>query len=155
MALVDVVSFGILDFSGNRKSFPIYIPATATLAQANAWIAAGAPILDALIDGLIQDVSITLAGTLPGGLKTSAVAGNTVHEGALWAWDAASTNFEYGDFMPSVANANFVNDEVDFGNADVTDWIAQMISSGAGTEATDRYGNDLTAYLRGRRAFRK
>lgn len=155
MALVSIISFGITDFAGKRKSFPIYVPATATLAQMQAWATAGAPILDALIDGKIDDVSFTLAGTLPGGLKADAVSGNTVREGALWAWDAATTDFEYGDYMPSAANADFVGDTLDDTNTDVTDWIAQMTASGAGTEATDRYGNDITAYIRGRRTFRK
>ncbi len=155
MALVDVVSFGLLDFAGNRKSFPVYIPNTATLAQAQAWITAGAPILDALVDAAIESVSITLAGTLPGGLKGSPVSGNTVHEGALWAWDAAATNYEYGDYMPSVANGQFNLDDLDLTSTDVTDWIAQMTSSGAGTEATDRYANDITGFIRGRRRFRK
>jgi hypothetical protein len=155
MALVSVISFGVTDFAGARKSFPIYVPAATTLAQAQAWITAGAPILDALIDGKIDDVSITLTGTLPGGLKSSAVSGNTVREGALWAWDPAGTDFEYGDYMPSAANADFVGDVLDDTNTDVTDWIAQMTASGAGTEATDRYGNDIVSYIRGRRTFRK
>lgn len=155
MALVDVVSFGILDFAGAAKSFPIYVPASATLTQIQAWVTAGAPILDALIDGQIETASVTLALTLPGGLKGSPVSGNTVREGGLWAWDAAGTDFEYGNYMPSQANATFVNNEVDLTNTDVTDWIAQMTGSGAGTDATDRYANDLTALLRARRTFRK
>lgn len=155
MATVNIISFRILDFAGNRKSFPIYVPSSATLTQMQAWVTAGAPILDALIDGQIEEVSFTLAATLPGGLKGSPVSGNTVREGALWAWDPAGTDFEYGDYMPSVANVNFVADTLDDTNTDVTDWIAQMTASGAGTEATDRYANDIVSYIRGRRTFRK
>lgn len=155
MATVNIISFGILDFAGARKSFPIYVPSTATLTQMQAWVTAGAPLLDALIDGKIEDVSVTLSATLPGGLKTDPVDGNTVHEGGLWAWDAAGTDYEYGDYMPSVANANFSGNTLDEGVSEVTDWIAQMTASGAGTEATDRYANDITGYIRGSRRFRK
>lgn len=155
MANVNIISFGVLDFAGNRKAFPVYVPESATLTQMQAWITAGAPILDALIDGKIEDVSVTLQATLPSGLKTDPVSGNTVHEGALFSWDAAGTTYEYGDYMPSAANADFNGNDVDMTNTDVTDWIAQMTASGAGTEATDRYANDIVSLIRGRRRFRK
>jgi len=157
MALVSVASIGIVDSSGNRKTLPVYFPATNTLAEIQTEINSLVPLLDTAIAGKIADASVTLALTLPAGLKANAVGGdNTVHEGALLTYDAANTAFSYSLFIPSFLNGLFEGDTVSLTNlAGAAEALIGEIEDGGDAAATDRQGNDLTAYISGRRAFRK
>lgn len=157
MALVSVASIGIIDSSGNRKTLPLYFPATNTLAEIQTEINAFVPLLDTCISGKVADASVTLALTLPGGLKANATGGdNTVHEGALLTFDAANTAFAYSMYIPSFLEALFTGDTVSLTNsAGAAEALISEIEDGGDAAITDRNANDLTAYTVGRRAFRK
>lgn len=156
MALVDIVSFGILDFTGGRKTLPIYFADPITLTQADDFISAGAPLLDALIDGQIIDAVLTLSRSLPGGLKTSPVAGNTAREGALLSIEAAGTVYTFDSYVPSVSNSHFIGNLLNDTDTAVTDWYTEMTGPGGGQpDPTDKNANDLTTVRKAVRAFRK
>lgn len=156
MALVDVVSFGLKDFTGSRKTLPWYVPSGSTLAQLQAMVDVFAPDIDAVVDSQITDVLVTLALTLPGGLKSSPVAGNTVREGALLTAEAASTIYSFDIFVPSFANGKFTGNLVNDADTDVAALYTVITGPGVGyNPPTDKDGNDLTAISKGVRTFRK
>jgi len=149
MALVHTIGVSIQDASGNKKSMAIYVPATLSLATVQTEMNTFLPAIDAAIDGKIVDSAVTIALSLPGGMKTAADAGNTVHEGALLRYSAASTAFEFGLYVPSWCNSGFT------GDTPVTTGVWATAEGAPIIFASDRQANALTAYLGGRRAFRK
>jgi len=149
MALVHTIGIGIQDYAGDRKSMAIYVPATLSLATVQTDLNTYLPLVDAAIDGKIVDAEITMALSLPGGMKGSAATGNTVHEGALGRYSAAATAFTYGQYVPSWSNAGFS------GNTPLTTGAYGAAENGLFAFASDRDGNLLVAYLSGKRAFRK
>lgn len=156
MGLVSIISFGIKDFTNGRKTLPIYFDSALTLTQAQAYVTTGAPLLDALIDGQIIDATVTLSLTLPGGIKSSPTAGNTVREGALLSIEAASTVYVFDSYIPSVDNSHFIGNVLDDTDTAVTDWYTQMTGPGGGQpDPTDKNANDLTSVTKAVRAFRK
>jgi hypothetical protein len=149
MGLVHTVGVGILDYTGVKKSMAIYVPATVALATVQTEMNTFLPAIDAVIDGKIEDAQITIGLTLPGGMKGSAAAGNTVREGALLKYNAAATAFTFGLYVPSWANAGFA------GNTPLTSGIYATAEGALVIFGSDRDANAITAYLSGKRAFRK
>lgn len=148
MALTNIISYGVRDYTGDRKSIPYFIPSGGTISGAQGLVDVTAPLLDLALDAKIEDVSLLLALDLPGGLKSSAVVGNTVHEGADIAYSAEDTIYRWTTYYPSWKNTGFtgnvVNNTGAFANV-ITD-LNQFL---------DKFGNALETYLEGRRAFRK
>lgn len=156
MALVNSISFQITDYAGDVKSMPIYFPATATIADLNEFVTDFSPLLDAAIDGKITGAEITLQATLPGGLKADPVNGNMVREGALLSYTAAATTFKFSLYVPTWENAGFASNAV-LATGDYAA-VEDALVAGAVDDApfpSDRYANDLTAYVGGVRTFRK
>lgn len=149
MALVHTVGIGILDYVGSKKSMTLYVPATVSIATLQTELNTYLPAIDAAIDGQIVDAQVTLGLTLPGGMKGSAVTGNTVREGALEGYDAAATAFKFSYYVPSWKNAGFAGNDVLNTGVYATANGAPIIF------ASDRDGNALTAFISGRRTFRK
>lgn len=149
MALVHTIGVGVLDYTGKNKSIAIYCPATVPLATVQTDLNTYLPLIDAAIDGKITDAQVTIGLSLPGGLKGAAVAGNTVREGALDGYSAASTAFKFSYFIPSWANAGFA------GNAVLNTGAYGAANAAILAFGSDRDGNLLTAFISGRRTFRK
>lgn len=157
MANVSIISYGLVDSSGGRKTFPIYIAASASDAQIQQFIVDFTPDLDAAIDAKISDVSVTKVYSLPVGLKGAAISGNTVREGALLSYDADNTTYRFSHYVPSWRNAGFSGNTVNNTGAYAT-LIADLAdgpASGADIDPSDRDANDLVSYIGGERAFRK
>lgn len=156
MALTNLLSVQITDADGKVKTMPIYFPAATTLAELQDYADAMLPALDAVIDGQITQATVTLQLTLVGGLKSAAVDGNRVREGALLRYPADNTIYKHSIFVPSWENAGFAGDVVLETGAYAT--FQATISAGGGdpvVEPTDEYGNDLNALINGERRFRK
>lgn len=157
MGLITTLSFGIVDYSGKRKTIPLRFPAATSEADLQDAVDDLSPLIDAVIDGKIVDVYVTKALVLPGGLKAAAINGNRCREGALLKFDAASTNYQYDLFIPSWENAGFTGDTVldtgDYGALQLA--LVQGGNLGAGVDPSDEYGNDLLTFLGGERTFRK
>lgn len=156
MALVHVVSIGIKDADGDSKRVPLYVPATLTLTDIQAFANGAMTVLDAAIEGAITDALVTLALTMPGGLRAAPLAGSEAQKGALLTFDAANTNYNHSIFVPTWAEAGFAGNDVV--NSGVYNAVIAGIVSGLGagnTQSTDRYANDLSAYLKGEKRFRK
>lgn len=153
----NILSISIQDHSGNTKSLPLFFDDTTTLAELQAYATDFLPALDAVIDGKIVGATVELGITLPGGLKSSAVDGNTVHEGANLTYSAEGTEYAHTIYVPTWVNAGFAGDTplTTGGYATVQGDLAGQVPESTGVESTDKYGNDLSTYIRGKRAFRK
>lgn len=156
MAEVNLLSIEVRDYVGGTKTIPLYFPATATLAQMQAFADDFLPKLSPTIDAYIVSASVTLQLTLPSGLDTTADTGNTVHEGALLAFDADDTAYRFSTYIPSWKNAGFAGDEVTNTGAYAT--LITDILTGEGDPAvapSDKNANDLATFIAGKRVFRK
>lgn len=155
MAVVSVLSYSIVDDDGNAKSMPIYIPSGATIANIQAFSDAMAPLLDDVIDGVIGYVTLSIGLTLPGGLKSSPVAGSNVQEGALISFDVASSNYRHSIFVPAWAQTFFSGAQVTLEDTEPGLFATQMVSGSNSIAPSDRAGLDLTSVLDGIKRFRK
>jgi len=153
MAVVSVLSYQITDADGNKKSLPIYVPASVTLANLQAYSDATVALLDDAIDGQVTDITALVGLTTPGGLKSEPVAGSNVQEGALLSFGLASSNYTFGMFVPAWAESNFTGTEVIDENVD--DFIAQIVTGSNSTAPTSREGLDIDSYISGEKRFRK
>jgi len=157
MATVNTVSYHLKDKTGNAKSMPIYFPTGLSVANIQAGADAIATALDAVSDAVIESYSVELQLTKAGGLKT--VAGDAVaREGALLGYAAAGTAYQFSVFVPAWLEAGFVNN--DALTSTVFGTFEQLLVTGGGTGGallvpSDRYANDLTSFLEGKRRFRK
>lgn len=153
MAVVSVLSYQFTDADGNKKTLPVYVPASATLANLQAFSDALAALLDDHTDAQITAISATVGLTTPGGLKSEPVAGSNVQEGALLSFGLAASNYTHGMFIPGFAQADFTGSEVDDEN--ITDLIAQIVTGSNSVAPTSREGLDIDAYVDGKKRFRK
>lgn len=153
MALVDVVSFRLIDADGDSKTLPVYIPSGDTLANITTFAQAVGAALDDASGCLLDAISVTANIALPGGIKSAAVAGSEVQKGALLSFDAANTNYKQSYYVPGWLDAGFSGNAVD--NTGVYAAFIALLVTTAGIDATDRDGNDLTAYISGVKKFRK
>lgn len=155
MAVVSVLSYSILDADGNVKSMPIYIPAGATVANIQLFSDALAPILDDVLDGKIDGVTLSIGLTLPGGLKITPVANSNVQEGALLGFDVAASNYKHSIFVPAWATGFFTGNEVDTVATEVGALATQLVTGSNSIAPSDRAGLDLVALTDGKKRFRK
>jgi len=150
MALVNVLSIGITDFTGKRKTIALFTPATLSVANLQTLSDNLLPDLDAVIDGQITDVSVQLALTVVSGLKAEPVEGNTVREGANLTYTVENSDYAYSAYIPSWENAGFE------GNVVLTSGVYGTLEDDFTTlSVSDRDANALTAFIKGVRTFRK
>lgn len=153
---VYLISVAIVDATGDRKTAQVYIdPGTATLAQLTTWAQGLASVLDAVSDGAIQDINLSLSIPLPGGLDDTPVAGTDIQRGALFGFDAANTAYRHSVWVPAFADGSFSGDVVDEANAGVQAFEDYLTTTVNTIRASDKYGNHLNAEISGVKSFRK
>ena len=111
MALKPVrVSATIVDEWGIEASTAMYANAddTATIAAMDVELGSWLVALDALTDGYIKDARLTVFPTLPGGIKTAAVAGGRVEQTGLLGFLATGSQKRYSASIPALANGGTV-----------------------------------------------
>lgn len=145
-----VVSIGIVDFAGERKTLPLFFPTEDSVAAIQGKMDTLLPLLDAVIDGKVADVSVQLNLSVVAGLKGAAVSGNTVHEGANLQYDVTASDYIHTPYVPTWENAGFAGPSV------LTSTVYGAFETGIITAgATDKNGLALSAFIAGKRAFRK
>jgi hypothetical protein len=155
MANVHLLSVRILDDDGTVGHVNLFLPATLSLSDVQTFVNTFLPHLDTITGGKIDGVSVSLALTLPGGLKASAIADHPIQWGVNWSWDVANTPYRYTMHIPAVDQGILVGDEVDVGIGYVGAFIVDMIDGVTGNQPCDRFGNDISGYLATAVSFRK
>jgi hypothetical protein len=136
---------------------PWFAPATASEAQLQAGIDLLAPVLDAVNDGVIADITITKPMTLPAGLKANPNANSEVQKGALLDFSVLLTTRGFGLWVPAWLPAQFAADvpittPASLGEAFINAYLAGDDST---WEPTNEYGLALNAFRSGEKRFRK
>ena len=153
---VYLASVAITDSTGDRKTCQVYFdPGTATLAQITTWLQNLASVIDAVTDGVIQEINLSLNITLPGGLDTTAVAGTDIQRGALFGFDAENTQYRHSVWVPAFSEGSFSGDIVDEANAGVQAFEDYLTTTVNTIRASNKYGDHLTAEISGEKSFRK
>jgi hypothetical protein len=103
-------SFQIQDYNPTTRSVAVpFSTSTGLLADMELALAALAPLLDAVVGGVIAKSQIVIPATLPGGLKSTAVAGINNSLCGLIDWINASNTDKYGVVYPGWYTANAGN----------------------------------------------
>lgn len=147
-----------IETSDGRKSVPVFLPNATTLVQAQGFMTGFAPLVNAITGGVIVGAEVSFPLTLPGGLRTTADAGATVHRGGLFGYDNPSP-YKWSQYIPSLTPTLFIGDLVNVGDTDVGAYITAMESgidvSGTFIQPTNQYDDDLTTQVTAAEAFRK
>lgn len=164
-----IVSVGVRDGSGgkkDKKSTPYFFErGTLTLAQIEFIAQNVALKQDAVIDGVIENITFEVAADLPAGLKTVPIAQSEVEKGALFSLNAADTRYAHEEFVPTFTPSKFSGDDVLLTAVGVSAYVSMLtlgltdvpvLPSGVVTvRPTDKYGNALTGLRKATKRFRK
>lgn len=153
MAAITELSYKIIGDQGDTKTLVINFPATVTLAQVISFNTAFAPLLDAVIDGVIMSAKVRQTLTLPGGLRTTPVATSDVHEGALLTFDVANTDFAFSHYIPTWRD--YSDDQVNLAGTGVSAFISELEDGDGTISPSDRYANDLVTNTAATKVNRK
>jgi hypothetical protein len=155
MANVNLLSFTLRDIVGNTGNVVIPVPIGLTLAQYQTFVTDQAAKLDDITGALVESANLSMALTLPAGLKAGAVASHYIGVGANMAYDAANTPYRFTVRIPAVLLSKVVGEAVDGADADVTVFNLNMTVGDGTVSPSDKYGNDLLSFLGGNLTFRK
>jgi hypothetical protein len=112
MAAVDIVSFKVIDAFGATRNIPIAVASGATLANLQAWSQAVELALDAVMDGYVMDIVVSLTLPLNAGKKTATTGGNRVGTGARLTYDVTDSDYSDSIFVPTWEDAGFSGEAV-------------------------------------------
>lgn len=148
------------DADGDQASLPLYVTyddATATLSSLAAYMAARVADLDAITDAQIVKQSLLLQNALPGGIKTSPVAGSDVERTGLITFNLLTPSGKaYGMDIPGFKSSKFSGDAINLADADVSTWTTNMIStSGTMKHLNDLWSSVFSTVRKGVKSFRK
>lgn len=123
------------DGAGRKAIQRIHIPSDTTIAEAEAWFDLIIAEIDGFTDCVCVGASISVDLSLPGGLKSSAVADSKVENGALFTFLCAGSYYTRTR-VPGIADDAMVDNSttVDTSDVDVAAFLTYMIT-GDGTVA--------------------
>jgi hypothetical protein len=152
---VHLISAKLVDDGNKRGTVKVFVPATLTLAQVQAYVSAMLPNLDVVTGAKIVGAAVNLALTLPGGLKANAIADHPISWGSNWSFAVNGSNYRHTIHVPAIDQA-FVDLETLLANDPlVAPWKADIVTGDGTVAPTDEYGNDITSFLGGEISFRK
>lgn len=155
MALVNMISYSLLDIKGTRGQVQVFVPTTATVAQIQTFSDLFAAALDDVTGARIMSASVALALTLPGGIKGTATQDALMQTGINIAFDAANTGYRHTAHVGALLPTLMTDGEIDdVGN--VIDALSTLFTAGDTTVLpTDAYANDLVTELSRVLSFRR
>lgn len=149
-----LLSVKVGDDAGKSKTVPVFFTSSVTPANIQSFATAYLPLLDAVIDGVIESASLTLDITVPGGIKTTPVVDSTVRRGAVESF-ATPGRFDWSLYVPSFSLTKITGGNIDISDADVVAFNAAYVTGAGGFTPSNGLGLDLTAFLRAMETFRK
>lgn len=153
---VNLLSYTLMDDAGKPGNVSVYFPNAVSLADILAFNTAFAPLLDEVTAARIASASVSLAATLPGGLKAAALADAFISQGANLGFAAQGTEYRHSLRVPALRDALIVGGAVDTTAAGPVDDVVQAVITGVGgATPSDRYSNDITALISASLTFRK
>ena len=152
---INLISVQIIDDAGRSDSVLISVPDTTTLAEIQAWLDTNATYIDGITGGKLNKASVSLALTLPAGLKSQPLTDHPVQWGANFGFSANGTNYRHTVRVPAIAQTMVTAGAVDTSGASAQGFIGAMVSGSDGVLPTDRYENDLNGFIEASPTFRK
>lgn len=154
----NAVAFRIKDAETDTResSMAIYLPTGLTIAQYQAWVDAVAPEVDALTDGEITSVELTLTLTLPAGLKPSPVAGSLNERGGLITFDTTGPRAD-SVRIPAFNRTIMPGAEFSLTDTDVAAFITRLTTATTAANIRPRTSQDyqFEAARKGVKSLRK
>lgn len=150
------VLFTIRDAKDARSLVEFYLPDATTIADAQTWITAAAPLLNALITGAIERVGVCLSAALPGGLRASPLANSDVEEGAKFIFNSTG-GYQTSVRIPTFDETHMVagSTQVDTTAGPVASFVAGMTAGLSLIEPTDYRGADIVSLRSARESFQR
>ena len=149
-----LLSIKVGDDAGASKTVPVFFTPSVTPANIQTFLTAFAPLLNDVIDGIIESASLTLDLTVPGGLRTTPVVDSTVRRGAVESF-ANPSRFAWSLYVPTFSLTKITGGNIDVADADVVAFNAAYVTGAGGFTPSNGGGLDLTALLHAAEAFRK
>jgi len=149
-----LLSIKVGDDAGKSKNVPVYFTSSVTPANIQTFATAFIPLLDAVIDGVVESASLTLDITVPGGIKTTPVVDSTVRRGAVESFGTPG-RFDWSLYVPSFSLAMIVGGNINIADADVVAFNAAYVTGAGGFTPSNGLGLDLTALRHAAESFRK
>lgn len=149
-----LLSVKVVDDAGKSKTVPVFFTSSVTPANIQTFATDFIPLLDATIDGMITEATVTLDITVPGGIKASPVVDSTVRRGAVESF-ANPSRFNWSLYIPSFSLALITGGNIDITDAAVIALNAAYVTGAGGFTPSNGLGLDLTAFLRAAESFRK
>lgn len=149
-----LLSVKIVDDSGKSKNLPFFFTNSVTPANIQSFATAALPLLDGVIDGVIESASIATDITVPSGLKATPVTDSTVRRGGVFSF-SNPTRFNWSLYVPSLSLTKIISGAIDTEDADMVAFVAAYVTGAGGFTPSNGYGLDLTGLVAAREAFRK
>jgi hypothetical protein len=151
------ISVQILDSLGVTASAPYYVQFDDSEAAADIDTAAAAILtdLDAVTDGQIVAASLVYSIPLPGGLKSSPVAGSEVERGGLFNFSQDGIKYKFGVLVPAFKTSLIVNGKINLAATAVSTFLAIWTAIGGDLVPVSTAGRLLEVFKDALVVFRK
>jgi hypothetical protein len=155
MATTDFISYSLIDHKGDVGQVLIFVPTGGTVAQLQALSNFIVAELDDVTGCQVQSATVNLGLTLPGTLKGAPISNLDKEVGANYAFDAANTPYRSTIRIPAVPSGQRVGELIDDTDTDVQAFYNAIVNGDGTLSPSDRYANDLSAFIQGVVTFRK
>jgi hypothetical protein len=139
---------------GKPKATLVHLPSTTTLAAATTFAQSFTSLLEDVSDAYVAEAAVTFLLDISGQTKAAPDGATRSGDGARFLFDAAG-RYGHGIWVPAFKPALLSDVDVLTDEQVVIDFIAAYVSGLGGTLPTDGHGEDLTAFLKARFAWRK
>lgn len=157
---ISLISWTIRDADGDKDTVTMYFDGTGKdIADYQSYVTVVTPLIEAVVDGVIESASVSVGVTLPGGGKTDPVAGSEVQKGGLLQFSATGTPYTHSIRIPSMKPSLFSGDSVVTGTPPVSTLVTAIVdgdsTSGTLVNPTNKYAMDISGLKAGAKSFRK
>lgn len=148
-----LLSFRMVGNNGKPKTVPIWLGAATTLAEALAYAQAFVGPVEDLSDAYVQRAVVEFPLDISGQTKGAPDGDSYTHDGGRFTHDTVG-RYAHGTWIPAIKPAYLADTEI------IDDLVVSAVEAAlrvglGGLAPTDGNGNDLTALLSKKRAYRK
>lgn len=158
IANMDTIAFRLKDSEQDSvyATLPIYIPAGSTLAQIQTYSDAVAAEIDAVSGSQIVEINVTIALTIPGGVKGSPAAGSLNERGGLISFDTTGPRAD-SVRIPGILTTIMPGDSFLLTQTDVAALITRLTTAttAASIRPVTAQNYQYSAARNGKKSFRK
>lgn len=148
-----LVSFRMVGTNGKPKVVPVWLPNATTVGDVSLYAVAFTPVVEAVSDAYVQSCTLEIPINVSAASKGAPDGAAYTHDGARILHDTAG-RYSHGTWIPAWKPA-LLSDGVVITHLDVTALEAALRVGLGGITPVNGHGLDLTAYLGGKRAYRK